>query len=155
MLQAANDSYIAALFRRPPDGQWLRVDVEPFVPTAVALDAPVYAQVNHGRWIVACECGGAQLTRPGLDRFLCLECLNDHVGRQWRKVLWPRDVDAIDDALTTRPVNNRNWVHGETVAQLLAENEVAGNVEVVTEPGPHVIAPGTVVHPDSELAGAR
>lgn len=123
MLQTASAAYSAALFRRAPDGLWNRWDVEPLAPSGVALDGGLDAEVNHGRWLVVCPCGGAQLGNPDVDRFYCVDCLNEAVSGLWRAVRYPPDEDGIDAALAPRLPINRNWLPGETVAELEAEND--------------------------------
>lgn len=105
---------------------WQRDDVEFFLPTAVAKDAPVPASINHGRWIVACECGGAQLASEDDHRFFCVACLNERHGGKWRPVTWPKDRDDIEAVLRERLTENVNWTPEETVAQLVAENTTNG-----------------------------
>jgi hypothetical protein len=152
MLHSVTDEYTAALFRRAPAGMWHRWDVEPFVPSGVALDAPLLAEVNHGRWIVQCPCGGAQFTAPGIDRFFCVDCLNESVGGQWVAISWDGiDVGGIEAALVEREPVNQNWL-GETVGELREETERGGPLPVESSPVAHFIAPGTELHPDSEMA---
>lgn len=83
----------------------------------------VEVYVNEGRWVVSCpDCGGAQLACRSDPRFLCNECANVVIGGLWRPVVWPEDVLGIETALEKRPlVHTRNWLPGETAAQLLAE----------------------------------
>lgn len=127
-IDRGNPSYRRALFR-PVDegGLWLRRDVEPFVPESTAVGEHVGALVNDGRWLVQCRCGSAQLVDPNEPRFFCVECLNDHVGGQWVAVRFPGDTGAIEEALEQREHRGAmNWRPGETVEDLLAENEAHG-----------------------------
>lgn len=78
-------------------------------------DQPVYAYVNHGRWVADCVCNGAELVQRG-TRFLCGSC-----GLE-SPVVWPDDADDVDRVLEPRPPRNQNWRPGETVGQLTAEN---------------------------------
>jgi hypothetical protein len=49
------------------------------------------------------------------------------VGRRWRPVTLPSDVEAIEGALVVRPDRStRNWQPGETVDDLLRENREHG-----------------------------
>lgn len=92
-------------------------------PRSVAV--AVYA--NHGRWIVECpDCRGAQLAHPVDQRFMCNSCANAAVGGLWRPTLWPKNRADIESALHVRPVEARNWINGETVAHLRAENKSRG-----------------------------
>ena len=93
-------------------------------PTPPPDAAPtVAAYANHGRWVVACECGGAQLASDHDLRFWCVDCRNASVGGAWRRVEWPADAAAIDATLAARPdAETRNWVVGETAFDLVREN---------------------------------
>jgi len=102
-------------------------------PLEVAMAAPtargedLHAEVNHGRWIVACpDCGGAQLACRSDTRFMCNECGNVSAAGSWRKVVWPQDAAAIDAELAKRlRIKNQNWIPGETVDDLRAEAALA------------------------------
>ena len=86
--------------------------------------------VNHGRWIAHCPmpgCPNAEHFGKDLStghvggltgaRFRCAHCA--WVG----PAEWPPNVDDIDRLLRQRPVPaTRNWMPGETVHDLLAEN---------------------------------
>lgn len=125
----ASRNYQAALRRSIDDGGlWQRRDVEPFEPNSVAVGESIPAFVNSGRWIVQCpNCGSGQLVDPQQDRFLCVECVNDHLGRQWVTVVWPAELDAIEEVLSVRDeLSSMNWRPGETVEELQAENEANG-----------------------------
>lgn len=83
----------------------------------------VPAQVNHGRWIVPCPwCMSAQNASKTDPRFFCVECANG--GRGWARVVFPPNVDDIETLLGMRPDRRtRNWIPGEPISRLLAENE--------------------------------
>lgn len=106
------------------------VPVEKALAAKVAKDADLEVFVNEGRWVAGCsECGGAQLAARTDHRFMCHICGNVAAGGRWRRVIWPADVAAIEAALAKRPqLRTRNWSPGETVEQLLAENEHQGPV---------------------------
>lgn len=79
----------------------------------------VYAEYNHGRWIVCCSsCPSAELVKMiGDPAFHCTNCGYDGL------VLWPQDPDAIERTVSIRPrAENRNWKPGESVDELAAEN---------------------------------
>lgn len=83
----------------------------------------VEVYINEGRWIAGCpDCNGAQLAAREDKRFMCNECANIAVGGLWRPVVWPQAVAAIEEVLEVREDTNANWLPGETVADLLAEN---------------------------------
>lgn len=77
--------------------------------------------VNHGRWIVDCPCGGAQLACRTDPRFFCVDCLNSWTDGAWVNVDWPRDAAAIDALLSSRPLALQNWNPGD---DLVAENKI-------------------------------
>jgi hypothetical protein len=53
-----------------------------------------------------------------------MDCLNSSFAGSWLAVEWPASVTQIEDLLSRRPSPlNRNWVVGEPVADLIAENE--------------------------------
>lgn len=88
----------------------------------------IAARVNHGRWIVDCPaCPSAalleQAQEEGPSRGACRDC-----GAPFGLVVVPGSADrrALEDALARRPVANQNWEPGETLADLLVENELQG-----------------------------
>lgn len=96
-------------------------------PVDTVKDAPpAIAYVNHSRWVADCPtdgCGGA-VTLLRMAPFLCGNCLNVEIGHRYRPVVWPLEEAAIEDALFGRLLPEHvNWRPGETVDELLAENE--------------------------------
>ncbi len=107
------------------------------------------AYVNHGRWVAECAtpgCPGAERKWPGFavkettvvdpltgNRFTrlfgisadgWLHCAN---CGQLSRVQFPSEADQIEEVLSMRPVpETRNWMPGETLADLTAENEAHG-----------------------------
>ena len=96
------------------------------LPLGHAIGDAIEVVVNHSRWIVQCPiCNSAQVAARDDHRFFCIECENG--GRGWVTVIWPEDADAIEEVLMLRPDRNtRSWVPGETVEDLLAENDAHG-----------------------------
>ena len=92
------------------------------MPTEVSGET-VQAQVNHGRWVVPCPwCMSAQNASRTDPRFFCVECANE--GHGWATVVFPPNLDDINTLLGMRPdKRTRNWLPGEPVSRLLAENE--------------------------------
>lgn len=82
----------------------------------------VVAYINHSRWVADCPCNGAELVTPG-HKMLCGSC-----GAE-SKVTFPSDADEITALLGKRPSVNQNW-HGETTAEILAEN-IEHGLEVI------------------------
>lgn len=97
------------------------------VPLDLAAETaggPVAVYANHGRWVVDCpDCNAAQLTHPSDPRFLCNVCGNVGNGRRFRPVIWPRGHEKLGELLDARAdVELQNWLPGETVGDLRAEN---------------------------------
>lgn len=97
----------------------------------VTAGADVLAYINHGRWIAECPaegCNGAQVASEKTRQFWCLHCGNAEIDFAWRHVRFPRYRTAIESILVQRPsaradrALTRNWVRGETVIDLRAEN---------------------------------
>ncbi|HEY2088596.1 MAG TPA: hypothetical protein VGH54_21575 [Mycobacterium sp.] len=100
----------------------------PFDPAVkTAKVAPVLVYANEGRWIVECvDCRGAQLACATDLRFMCHCCANVMVGGLWRPTKWPGNRAAVEAALAPRQLGNQNWIPGEKVSELKAENRVMG-----------------------------
>lgn len=84
---------------------------------------PVPAFVNRGAWLVRCpSCRGAEYAwEEGF--FFCCSCKNSYMGHDYRRLVFPEDRRKIEDLLVVRPLNNRNWNLGESVADLERENK--------------------------------
>lgn len=82
---------------------------------------PLKAYINRGRWIIQCECGGAEYAwDDGL--FMCQSCFNSNNGHKYRKFVFPRNRVRIEKLLLVRPLTNRNWFANEPISNLEAEN---------------------------------
>jgi hypothetical protein len=93
------------------------------VPVSMRQDKPARAFVNDGRWVIQCECAGAQIASREDRRFFCCDCLNVITAGAWRPVEWPANSDEIEEVLSLRPdPKQRNWNWNETADQLRAEN---------------------------------
>jgi len=87
----------------------------------------VDAYVNHGRWVADCPtCASGLAVDPDAPEAPCLSCGSIH------RVRAPRVYKAIERALLVRPVHNRNWLPGETVADIRTENMAHGLPPEVT-----------------------
>lgn len=85
------------------------------------------AYVNHGRWVVDCPCGSAQLASRSDRRFFCTDCRNTFAHGKWVGVVWPADEADIEGLLLQRPdVKTRNWYPTEDAMTLVAENVAHG-----------------------------
>ena len=92
------------------------------LPIKISDDESLKAYVNHGRWIVKCECGGAEKAWEE-ELFMCLSCCNSNHKHQYRKVIFPKERAKIEELLIKRPLINRNWILGESMAKLRQENK--------------------------------
>ena len=100
----------------------IRHGITTIVPKLVDGTKPILAYVNQGRWIAKCECGGAEIIwSEGL--FMCQSCWNSAYKHNFRPVVFPEQRAEIEYILDMRPLMNRHWLLGETIAQLKAENE--------------------------------
>ncbi len=86
----------------------------------------VFAEVNHGRWVAGCLfCTGAQAAAPGVP-FFCFSCGMAKNDGYTANIIFPDNAEAIEQALLLRPMANRNWIRGETIDFLIAENREHG-----------------------------
>lgn len=83
---------------------------------------PLKAYVNNGRWIVSCECGGAEYAWEE-EVFMCQSCWNARHGHKFRPAVFPSYRRQIEEVLELRLLPNRNWYESETVDDLKKENE--------------------------------
>jgi len=92
-----------------------------------------YARVEHGRWLVDCpDCNNCLFADPDDRRMFCTVCLNALHGGGWLPVVFPDDVAAFESELLRRPIENRNWLPGETLDDLKVENVAFGVADVET-----------------------
>ena len=87
----------------------------------------VYVEANWGRWVARCPrqwCTNAVQVWTGDAAFAC----SGAGGCGWTAdLVWPPDPDAIELLLTMRPVpRTRNWLPGESLEDLIAENALHG-----------------------------
>lgn len=108
--------------------------IEELVKTRYTIDSaidwqslagePLYAYILRGAWVVSCECGETLFYEPGKS-FFCPTCLNAHIAHSARPVIMPENRKEIEELLLKRPnPQNRNWLVGESLENLIAENEV-------------------------------
>lgn len=100
------------------------------------------AYMNWGRWVSDCPregCTYAFQLEPGQARYLCRNKAGQGCGME-ALIEWPADAGQIEEALARRPLEQtRNWYptdhdlavisgspHGQTAADLLAENDEHG-----------------------------
>lgn len=103
---------------------------------------PLPARINHGQWIVSCDCRSRGLPAPGMAVWLtvpwawCVRCRNRPCGGAWRPVCVPPESErvGIEAVLTARAESaDRNWQPGETIDDLVRQNVEHG--EPVPEGG--------------------
>lgn len=91
-------------------------------PTDVA-----YVEANWSAWIARCprpHCTNAMTLDRGQVLFVCAG--DDSCGMT-APLIWPADPDVIEAILQMRPIaRTRNWLPGETLEDLLAENAANG-----------------------------
>ena len=101
---------------------WFRLQAQKFlIPVAPGLhDQPVQAQILYGRWLVFCPmCSGANDVDPAEPVYLCSSC---GWPERLAPVVFPEKRIKIERLLLKRPVHNRNWNLGETIANLAQQN---------------------------------
>ena len=92
-------------------------------PLSRTAGATVAAEVNYGSWIVRCPyCPSAEYASETDPHFICTDCGNAANGFAWHPVTFPTAQPAIEAALTVREQKRQNWLPGQTVADLIAEN---------------------------------
>ena len=104
------------------------------VPPLGNVQGEVSARINEGRWLADCPagCGGALIVTMQPALFICVECGSTENGGNWYTVRLPPNKVAIEAVLLLRPASRpdhattRNWIPGETVAQLKQENRDQG-----------------------------
>ncbi len=93
--------------------------------------------VNHGRWVVECDaddCRGAIDVSESLTLHVACDCADRSVCYHETnpcghiiRLAWPVDADEIWRILYRRhDPSTRNWLPGETVEDLKAENLLHG-----------------------------
>ena len=101
---------------------------------------PLPAEINHGRWIVRCPCGGAENVWPDTPLMFCSSCGNTgrvpgghpfpaaDAGGLLRRVRMPSPLhqERIMRALLEREPEHTNWVPGELIGALRNENLAHG-----------------------------
>jgi hypothetical protein len=86
----------------------------------------VRAEVNHGRWLVRCICGGAEEAAWQEPVFFCLSCGSNGNDSYLTSVEFPKQREEIEKVLLVRSIENRNWQPGESSSDLQSENREHG-----------------------------
>ena len=87
----------------------------------------VGAEVVRSSWRVSCPfCAGAIVVNEG-DLFFCPDCVMQGNSFKAMVVVFPKHRAEIENVLLKRPDPvHRNWLIGETVEDLRAENRAHG-----------------------------
>lgn len=95
--------------------------------TELAIPGLAYAEANWGRWLARCPaglCSNAIQIHRWQQRF---ECAGEGNCGWTTRIQWPDDPEMTEAILGLRPdVRTRNWLPGETLDDLLAENAQHG-----------------------------
>ena len=93
--------------------------------SAVSANAAISAFLCRDHLIVGCEdCGDYQLVWQDMPLFMCSVCWNVNAGGQFVRVTVPDNIHEIYERLRVRKFpEHRNWLPGETLATLDAEND--------------------------------
>jgi hypothetical protein len=87
------------------------------------MGPPLIAQVQGGRWVVRCQCGGHEVVSPSDPVAFCFSCCNTDNKGALRPVKFPEAVKEIEAALMMRRAENRHFLKGETVMDLIEQNK--------------------------------
>ena len=123
------DAFVHKIFRAGARGSLSQFYTDDKLRKALseARGEKLHAIVNHNRWIAICECGGAEVADPSDRRMYCFSCFNILNDGYTREVEFPRRWKAIEHRLKERPEPlNRNWILGETLKDLEAQNVAHG-----------------------------
>lgn len=121
------------------------------------VGVPVLAEVNYGRWIARCECGGAEMVDPDEPIFYCFSCGNGNTRGRPRAVTFPDNIEEIERLLLERPleyggganeidrvfmarplegvvdgqivVMHRSWKPGESLDELRRQNDMIAELK--------------------------
>ena len=103
---------------------WIKNGMDGALPLTSNVQGQIQVHVNWGRWIVDCvNCNSAGYVDQETPIWICTECGSPENDGKWYGVGWPASQEAIEAELLKRPsMDNRNWIIGQTVADLQAEN---------------------------------
>lgn len=110
--KVAQRTFIAKNRARSPSLNWH----DPWL----CLDDQPVVYVSGGSWILKCGCGNAPSVHPAWRLACCFEC-----GAIYENLRLPPDAQQIEELLMRRSHPSlRNWVPGETLADLAQQNVV-------------------------------
>jgi spore germination protein GerM len=86
---------------------------------------PMYAEVEYGRWVVNCECGGTENVTPNDPIVFCFSCMNADNQFHVRPVIFPsqKDQKNVEAALMRRHHKDMFWRANENASDLDAQNQ--------------------------------
>ncbi len=97
-------------------------------PTGLDYGTTLASWVLRGAWTVTCPCGASEYTwNEGW--VMCLSCMNGYSHHRFVRTMFPAKRQQVEDILEFRPLENRNWLIGETLEELIAQN-IENGVEV-------------------------
>jgi len=85
---------------------------------------PLHAEVEHGRWVINCECGGTENVTPNDPIAFCFSCCNADNDFHVRPVVFPQDRENIEAALLRRNHKDMFWRRHESARDLDIQNQV-------------------------------
>jgi len=98
---------------------------EEYAEPMTTNDTPIQAIVNHGRWMILCECRNGVNVPPRNTpnhEAVCPAC-----GTIWTQVVFPPEAAEIESALAERKFRHtQSWMPGETPDQLRQETASKG-----------------------------
>lgn len=87
------------------------------------MGPPLVATIQGGRWVVRCQCGGYEVVSPSDPVVFCFSCCNVDNQGALRPVKFPGNIPEIEAALMSRRAENRHFLDGETVMNLIEQNK--------------------------------
>lgn len=113
----------------------------------------VFAEIDFGRWIARCECGGAEMVDPDEPVFFDFSCANRENNHALRPVIFPEPEERaeIERLVLERPVDDRRGLDDLERAYLakpilFAQKKVGkGAAGTITVPLSRSWAPGESV----------
>jgi len=111
----------------------------------------ICAELNFGRWVARCECGGAEVVDPSDPVFYCFSCGNFGNKGNLRPVVFPNNWKEIEKEVLKRPIKftsganeverlvlaqptiaveggilSRSWTPDETIEDIKKQNKSGG-----------------------------
>ncbi len=87
---------------------------------------PVQARIDAGRWLIDCECSAGNAADPDWPEARCFGC-----GAVHTNVVFPPDVQALEDALLEAAAREQYWTPGESLKQI--EDRITEDLPVLDD----------------------